>query len=432
MNVYEKLQSVEGRERYEVYVELLHRASKFHEEYGEYEPVDWQYDDWIFLDETTEGCLVRSTGGSKTFDSILWLILRVLMHPKEKWAWVASASGQLTQAQLYFGDNPFVLKKMGASGKEKIILLNGSFIYLRSATVGITGLRLDGIMLDEEEMLQFNQVEMVYPQLHGRLTKSKVGKFFHLGTMQYATLFMDNLKQYSTRVRPWDTCPWLVKAGKIQKYIDEGIMPKFEINMLYRCIPSVPGGAFFENLKIVPDRPYDSNLVDYGMDFGATDHCVGKIVDGDVCTIVEEYEKDIEGNNKVYDFLDGANVEAEGGGYNDDPRYSAKALMMTRRIGAIRVAATNKWKRDRKMRARGYKVIEIFESLFNIIKDMEGCRFGPDGLWLKNRETPCHGVDAFMHSLSEGDTPKAYEIGEQQVETDRFRLLLNMRKKRGY
>ena len=293
-------------------------------------------------------------------------------------------------------------------------------------------MRLDWLFLDEEEMLEPAQVEIVYPQLHGRLSKSKIGKFFHLGTMQYATLFMENIKKYPSSINSWELCPWLVDAGQIQGYIDKGIMPKFEIDMLYRCIASVPGGAFFENLKIIKPYKYDKNLVGYGMDHGSIDHCTGVIIDGKKCTVVEEYEKDIERDNTAYDFLDGADIETEGGGYNDDVRYSAKATMMSRRIGARKTLSTQKWKQNRKMYARGFDVIEIFETCEKTIKDLQGCRFGPDTLWLKNRETPCHKVDSFMRAIGSGHSPKVYNTQQHEVETDRFRLLYNLRKKQGY
>lgn len=420
-----------GADRYKIFVEICHRSPKFHEEFEEFHPVDWQYSDWVWMDKTTEGCLVRSTGGSKTFDTIIWLILRVLMYPKEHWAWVAAASGQLTQARQYFLMNPFVKKISGASGKEQINLLNGRHIYLRSATKGITGLRLDGIILDEEEMLQPNQVEIVYPQLHGRLSKSKTGKFFHLGTMQYMTLFMQNLNQYPTRVRPWNVCPWLVEAGKIQTYIDDGVMPNFEINMLYRCIADVPGGAFFTNLKSIDPYQYNQSNVIYGMDFGNLDHAVGVIVDrpNNKCTIVEEYKCDLEKDQTGFDFLRGSHVEGEGGGYNDSPRYSAKSQLMVKRIHATRVPMTHKFKQDRKLMARGFVVIEVIEkNCPETWLDMQGCQFGKDYLWLKDKTHGCHWVDAFMHSIKAnsgrtwtGSPSRKNSIRQEQRRRERYR-----------
>jgi len=400
MNFVEKALSLEGRKRYEFYVKLLHKSKRFHINYTDYIPVDFQYDDWLFMDETPELCLVRSCGGSKTFDTSLWVVLRVMLNPDEKWAWCAAASGQLLQARIFFSDNPFVKSISGGRGEEFINLVNGSRILFRGTTKSITGIRLDGIILDEEEMLEPNQVEVVYPQLHGRMTHSKVGKFFHLGTMEEGTQFMENIENYPSRIHDWLQCPWLVKAGQIQKHIDDGIMPKFEIDMLYRCIPSVAGGKFFANIKVIPPFEYDPIEVDYGVDFGGTDHVVGTIVRGKRCIIVEEYEVDLERDHSALDFLDGAYVGAEGGGYNDAVKYSAKARLLTDRISATRIIPTNKYKTKRKMRARGFEVIEVVKvNCEKTLKDMKSCKFGPDGLWLKNKKTPCHWVDGYMLSL---------------------------------
>jgi len=265
-----------------------------------------------------------------------------------------------------------------------------------------------------------------------------VGKFFHLGTMEFQTLFMENLKNYPTRIRPWDTCPWLVEAGKIQRYIDEGILPNWEINMLYRCIPDVPGGAFFNNIKVIDPIDYNQSNVQYGQDFGNTDHAVGLFItelgwlNGHKirkCTIVEEYETDLEKDNTGFDFLRGSPVESEGGGYNDSPRYSAKSELMVKRINATRVPMTHKFKQDRKLMARGFQVIEIVgKNCPQTLVDMQGCQFGKDGLWLKDKTHGCHWVDCFFHAIEARrggtyvETPsRSNALRQQQKRRERYR-----------
>lgn len=425
MSVITKLLTLKGLEKYQYYTEVLRRW----DHYKHYNLVKFQYDDWLFMDEVDEAVFVRACGGSKTFDGVNWLVLRCSLS-MEKWAWLASASGQLQQARIYFREHPFVKSIKGTVGTEVINLYNGNIILLRGATASITGLRLDGIMLDEEEMLQPRQVEIVYPQLHGRLTFSSIGKFFHLGTMQAdAALFMGNIDKYPKKIHPWDECPWLVKAGHIQRLIDEGHTPEHTIDMLYRCIPTIPGGVFFHRLKEIEPYDYDPELVQYGIDFGGTDHVVGVIIDGDVCTVVEEREVDIEAYNDCLDDLAGHDVQAEGGMYNDDRRYSAKCQMMVRRINAKRQLPLVKWKKDTKMYARHFREIRVIKkNCPNTYIDMKSTTFGLDDLWLKDKRHPCHWVDAFMMALGSGLRGQVFGVNEKKKELDRFRYISKMRK----
>ena len=398
MTILTKLKALTGQPLYEYYTEVLRRLGK-EQWHSTYYPTRLQLRDWLFLDATTEGCLVRSCGGSKTLDVVNWLVLRCVLRPKERWAWVAAAMGQLNQARLYFMTHPFVKAKHGSVGNESIELWNGTHILLRGATKSITGLRLDGIILDEEEMLDPKQVTLVYPQLSGRLTNSSVGKFFHLGTMEVGTLFMDNLEQYPTMVTAWDQCPWLVKAGNIQRYIDDGVKPKHEIDLLYRCIPTSPHGVVFPNLTEQNLSNTVGSSALYGMDFGATDHCVGVYIKGKDLYILDEWEFSLEDNNKAFDFLAGQAVEAESGGYNDSDKYAAKSKMMMNRIGASKQPVTNKWKAERVMMARGLRIHADKNRTPGVYKDLKACIYGPDGQYLKDRSHPCHWVDAFLHAV---------------------------------
>jgi len=398
MSILSKLHSLSGRERYEYYVDVLQRSPL----YAHYVPVPFQYEDWLFMDETSEACFVRACGGSKTFDAVNWLVLRVTLRPYEKWAWLAAASGQLDQARFYFEDHPFVKSVKGIVGKEIIYLYSGARIIFRGTTKSITGLRLDGIILDEEEMLEPRQVQLVYPQLHARMAFSSVGKFFHLGTMQYdAPLFMDNIGKYPKKVHDWEECPWLVKAGHIQRLIDSGKTPEWEIDMLYRCIPTAPHGMLFNHVE---DKAvsYEPEEVKYGIDFGSQDMCVGVVLRDKTCYVVEEYALELELSNDAYDFLKGREVECEGGGYNDSEKYGEKSLMMIQHVGAMRQPVTNKWKAERQKIARWFDVIVVDRSNCpNTYNDIKSATFGPDGLYFKHpTKSPCHYLDAFFHAIS--------------------------------
>jgi len=254
--------------------------------------------------------------------------------------------------------------------------------------------------LDEEEMLEPRQIQLVYPQLHGRLTFSSVGKFFHLGTMQYdAPLFMENVANYPTKIHDWTQCPWLIKAGHIQRLIDDGKTPEWTIDMLYRCIPSAPNGLLFATVEEGTIQ-YKDEEVQYGMDFGKEDNCVGVVIRGKICYVVEEYAFQLELYPSAYDFINGRPCEAEGGGYNDSEKYGEKSLLMMQRIHASKHAVTEKWKSERQIIARQFDLIIIDKKMCpNTYTDVKGASFGPDGVYLKNTLHPCHYLDAYFHSI---------------------------------
>jgi len=210
---------------------------------------------------------------------------------------------------------------------------------------------------------------------------------------------MDNLEQYPTMVTAWDQCPWLVKAGNIQRYINDGVKPKHEIDLLYRCIPTSPHGVVFPNLTEQNLSNTVGSSALYGMDFGASDHCVGVYIKGKDLYILDEWEFSLEDNNKAFDFLAGQAVEAESGGYNDSDKYAAKSKMMMNRIGASKQPVTNKWKAERVMMARGLRIHADKNRTPGVYKDLKACIYGPDGQYLKDRSHPCHWVDAFLHAV---------------------------------
>ena len=298
-----KLQEVlkTASDPYPVYIKLLKQLNPI--DYEHYEPVKWQYKDWRFMDANHHSCLVRAPGGSKTFDVVLWVVLQKILHPEWKIAWLASQGGQLVQSRIYFETHPFVKEIRQVQGYDRIYLWNDSYIHFRNSSKSITGIRLDVIVLDEEEMLDPMQVEIVYPQLEGRLTVSTIDKFIHLGTMQTNTLFHEHTEDYPTRTRVWDKCPWLVKSGKIQREIDAGVTPKHIIDMLYYCVPATPGGAILPRLK---KGEVPANVKGKcGTDHGNKDVAVITYEDrvNNILYIVGEYERVLLDNHAAFDFL---------------------------------------------------------------------------------------------------------------------------------
>ena len=349
-------------------------------------------EDWEFAWDNNNCCILRSRGGSKTFDFINWVIFRAV-RCNERWMWITPKSGQLRQAKVYFMENPLVKSIRNLNNMSYIVTLwNGSNIICGIISTSNLGMRVDGIIYDEFEDLQIKQEEEVYPQMSGMLTTSTTHKQIYLGTRWINTLFDEYCNKYPTKTRPWDKIKWLVDSGMIKAEIDEGVTPDWQIDLLYRCIPTLPGGLLFPNIHISPiPSSYTPNR--YGLDFGSKDMCVGVYIKDKECYILEEYEVELERFNDALDFIKGS-VEVEAGGYN-----TAKADMMIKRVRAHGVPVTREWKSERQMKGRGMNIYVDPERTPNVYKDLKGATFGPDGLYLKNTTHPCHWLDAFLHTL---------------------------------
>lgn len=388
MNIYNAIKKYSLSESYKIYVKKLDRPM-----------VRWQFTDWKMAYKEAECCFLRSRGGSKTNDFVDWIIHRVI-RTGERWAWLSSKSGQLEQAMTYVRANPFVrdVKRLHPS-KFDVRLWNNCIVRFSIVSTSNLGLRLDGIVFDEEEDLKGLQVDEVYPQMAGMLTTSPVHKMIHLGTRWINTMFDRHCEEYPTSTHDWTQCPWLVKAGFIQKEIDEGITPDWQIDLLYRCIPTVPGGVLFPSIQLVDLSTDTREAEQYGIDFGGEDICVGVILENKNCYVMEEMAVDLETYNDALDKLVGKKVEAESGGYNDSDRYSAKSRMMRERLAATTQSVTNKWKSDRQMLARSFIIYVDKNRTPNTYNDLKGATFGPDGLYLKDVRHPCHYLDAFLHAI---------------------------------
>ena len=361
-----------------------------------YTPFPFQLDDMVMASTVNKGVFVRSRGGSKTNDFVNWIIFHVL-RTGQQWTWLSCKSGQLQQAMTYVRQNPFVKKVHNLSGKYDVMLWSGKTIRFGIISTSNLGLRVDGIVYDEFEDLQPKQEVDIYPQMAGMMTHSTIHKTIYLGTLWITALLNEYAEEYPCSIRPWDTIPWLVESGMIQAEIDEGIIPTWQIDLMYNCIPTAPSGVLFPSLVV--EELIGDNAELYGLDFGATDHCVGvKIVGRDIY-ILEEYEFSLEENNTAFDFLEHRITEAESGGYNDSDKYAAKATMMAQRIGARKQPVTNKWKSERLMFTRQHVLHVDKNRTPGIYKDVKKGVYGPDGLYLKDSVHPNHWLDALFHAV---------------------------------
>ena len=363
----------------------------------------FQWRDWTLVEKEETSVVVRSRGGSKTCDFITWLIFHVL-RTKETWMWLACKSGQLDQALTYVHRNKFVRRVQRISpAKYDVILWTEKVIRLGIISTSNLGMRVDGIVYDEFEDLQPTQQADIYPQMAGMMTTSPIHHTVYLGTLWIATLFNDYSHQYPVEITPWKKIKWLVLSGMIQQEIDQEVTPTWQIDLLYNCIETAPTGKVFPKLfpldpSILPSLQH--NIHNVGMDFGATDHGVEIIQNGDNIYIIGELEVQLEAHPEAFDCYQGMNIEAESGGYNDSDKYAAKSKLKATRLHAKKQPVTNKWKSERIMLARS-KNLYISEALTpGLYRDLMNCLYGEDGLYLKDKLHPNHWTDAFLHALT--------------------------------
>lgn len=389
----------------------------------------FQYEDWLFVWDKMHSCICRSRGGSKTKDFVDWIVFRVL-RTHEKWAWIAAKGGQLTQSYQYFLENKFVkgVKYVNFNNTRKMYfeLVDGQLILFSILNTALLGLRLDGLIIDEEENLEPKQSEEEYPQMIGMFTCSKVGHMIHLGTLWMNTRFAQNCEQYPTVKRPWNTIPHLLQSNAMKHIIEDKNTPEWEKDLLYRCILTAPSGLVFPSL-IIEDATKWKILApeEYGLDFGATDHCVGGLIQGQDVYVLMELEVELERAPQALDFIKGQKCEAECGGYNDSDKYAAKSRLMQSRIGCMLKAVTNKWKSERMMKGRQMRIHIDPNRTPKTYADLRGLTYDKDGLYLKDAKHPCHWVDAFLHML---------EANKMQYlsEPDNELLLMEQRRQREY
>lgn len=381
------------RDAMELYVKKLKRPME-----------EFQYDDWELAWDKEQSCHVRSRGGSKTLDFVDWIVLRVLITD-EDWAWLSSEGGQLRQALKYLEANPFVeyIKRINIT-THNVWLWSGKMIMVGTVSKANLGLRLDGIIFDEEQALKGEKRYDVYPQMEGMMTHSKVHKTVHLGTLWVNALLNDHAELYPTSKFAWEKCPWLVESGKIASIIDKGIVPKWQIDLLYECIPTIPSGVLLPQVEHMKLSKFTYRANQYGIDFGGKDIVVGVFIRNNICYVLEEFEVELNSNHGALDFLKPYAVEAEIGGYNSMEIYHAKGKMMRRRIGASNQALTGDFKGEIILKARGFDKIYVDRSLTpNIYEDLKRASYDTKGSYLKDRNKPhlaCHYLDAFFHAIN--------------------------------
>lgn len=384
--VLQRLKSLTGLARYQYYAQFLSIA-----------PVEWQYTDWEKADTTTEACFCRSRGGSKTFDFVNWVVLRVLTTG-ELWIWLAAKQGQLNRAFFYFKTHKFVQKVTRKVVHYEVQLWDGHIIMLGIVSTSNLGLRVDGIIMDEEEDLEPKQAEEIYPQMAGMMSTSPIHKFLHLGTRWIGTVFDKNCETLQTYVHPWWECTWISREfiENEKKY-----RPAWEIEALYECKRGVPGGPVF---PLVDEKRWTGPLVkeQFGIDCNSGSlMIIGVVIEGEEIYITSV--RQIEYNHDI-SFIVNHSTEVEDGGFNSKPATEIASHFHVRK---------QVWTRDAKSARLYYVRPKHIHSPFKEVKmEIEAARFDAmTGLYVKNQNFPAHKIDAFLHACHQPEVvkPKIYE-----------------------
>lgn len=329
-----------------------------------------------------------------------WIILHCLRNRNERWAWLASHSGQLTQAKVYFLSNKFVKGTKFINKQEFMELWNGNLLYIGIITKSVLGMRFKGIIFDEEEAMDEKQSQMIYPMIRGRLSGSSLHDYhlIHIGTRELRTVFNENTKRFPTSIVSWTDCPWLANSRFVRDEIKK--MAEWEVNLYYNCLEDTPHGLVFaKNLQFVSKDEIVQYLPSHaGIDINANEAVVKIHRNGKLIVIGQEYTTDFIHNLSSLDELKGLSSEVEDGGYNEK-----EAELIAMRIGARKQKWDNEMKSIRQAKARECTILLCKELTPNIAKDLENTPYDPStGLYYKHpTKNPCHWLDAFLHALHE-------------------------------
>lgn len=394
--------------------------------------VEWQVDDWMFLDKHKEACILRSRKASKTYDLVDWLFCRVVCTG-EKWAWLATQMGQLNEAYIAMTEHPWFKSKRWILKKQYVELITGDMFVFGTVSVGQLGLGLDGLIIDEEQSMEKKQAVEIYPQMRPMMAKTN-GCIFHTGTRWIDTPFDFNVDHLPTSTHDWTMCPWLYLNGDpksfIAREISSKIRPDWEIDLLYRCLPTLPGGKVFPNLVEWHDKFPECDVITQGLDFNAlpghTMIRIGRFNEG-VMILKEEvflYKRD---DDLLQDQCLRFPTEVESGGWND---VYAPNLFGVQKVPFTEGKKDKVDKKGKPERIRRLLMQPLYinpELTPRLWADLRKARYALDG---KVDTNDLHWLSALMHAITaefnvynpNHEPPVHYGVGMDEV---RLRAKLN-------
>ena len=387
-----------------------------------------QYDDWLsaFKKDIHNQVYVRSRGGSKTFDFVNWLVLYTIRKGGKN-LWSAPSSGNLEEAVNYFEANPFVLKvkQKVYNSYFKATLVDGSIIDVRIVGKGITGRRYKVIVWDEFQDLEElgKNGHKFHTKVLGTQTNQKYAKNIYLGTLWNGRLFADYHELYPCSITPWREIPYLVAAGDIQRKINEGIMPKWKIDLEYECILTSPSGLVFKPMMDIPQELLKLTPNQYGIDFGGLDTYVGINVDDQNIYILSEGQVCLDQHPEALIWMKGHKVCVDNGGYNVTKvgGMEHKVREMRSQLSAGKQILSKKFKGEIVFTINGFQIYCNRNLTPNVFKDIRKAIYNDDGIYTKTHGKGTlyenHYLDSFVLAVNAISQPKIKTYYEKPIES---------------
>lgn len=281
-----------------------------------------------------EVLLIRSRGGSKTFDSlIIGVYYAYLGFHVIFWS---PSQAQMEQPKDYLDQltcNNFLTHCIKEKLKLKVLFKNNGWIKIKNLTQKqARSPRCDLEIFDEEAQADKDAYNSSSPVL----SVSSLKKIIHLSTPIVGTIFEENYNRLQDEGKPvlvmrWDQCAHMNQDVEFMKK-EIKTKPAWWIRQEYFCSFETPSGRVFEN-AISEEfdlselrNDYSRTHINYGLDWNPKSghYLVGTRYSDDYSKIYIMIEKNLGTNidsviNTIFDLLekdDQSLIEVEDGGTN--------------------------------------------------------------------------------------------------------------------
>lgn len=213
---------------------------------------EWQrYQMGVIVDPRhTETLIIRSRGGSKTFDMMIVLLYYAMLGFAVIFG--VAKGPQLTQPQKYLHQivNKCFLKFSIDQHKflERSCLFKngGTFEIVHMTEANVRSKRCDVLYYDEESQIE----ELAYDASQPMLSKSKLAKIIHGSTPQKGTVFEKNYRRLQQEGKPVFSRKWY-EIGYINKELidrEKKTKPAWYFRQEYECSFEAPMGKVFTDV----------------------------------------------------------------------------------------------------------------------------------------------------------------------------------------
>jgi len=321
-------------------------------------------------------------------------------HLKSPWMmviWYSAGEDQLIEVRASFKQlKPYVTEVQA----DKVTLCNGNEIRLHIITEKQThSPECDKLFLDEGRSVRVEQRKQ-YTELRHCIAASDRGNILHGSTPGWETAIMDSAGPQSAlaiagcvETHNYRECPWILPETV---EAEREALADWEFDLNYEGKWTVPGGAVFRDIDVIPDASFPEcpnhlkkcGGVDFNGEpgnillacyFNATDIWVFD------CVVFEDNDT---GGLQDYIATMGYDTEQELGGYNDG---------FAKDVSCAGQEATHEWRGERIAWAKRHH-IHVKASLTEVIKDFQGMPYQPDGT---TSIKMFHYVAAGLHAFHE-------------------------------